>query len=91
MASSWGDKAPPSRQLAFSGLTWLGVLSNYVGTATWPRDLAILVVACGAIACATFAVIRSARSLLAWVAFAICLIFPVWLWQVIAGLGGDAF
>jgi hypothetical protein len=80
-------RAPALTSVAFSALTWLGVLSNYVWTATWPRDLAILVVACVAIACAIFAVIRGARSLLAWLAFAVCLIFPVWLWQVIVGLG----
>jgi hypothetical protein len=84
-------KAPAVVSLALSGLAWLGVLSNYVWAATWPRDLAILVLACGAAGAGLLAVARRARRALDWAALAVSVAFPVWLWQVLSGLSGDAF
>jgi hypothetical protein len=86
----------PSTTLAatsfvFSALTWLGVLVTYLWIATWPGDLLVLLLALTTIVCGALAVIRRARSALGWSALAVSLVFPVWLWQQLSALPGDAF
>jgi hypothetical protein len=76
---------------AFGALTWLGVLVTYLWFATWPGDLLILLLALTAIVNGALAVIRRARSALAWSALAVSLIFPVWLWEQLSALPSDAF
>jgi hypothetical protein len=77
--------------LFFSALTWHGVLAAYVWIATWPGDLLVLLLALAAIVYGVLAVVHRVRSPLAWSAFVVSLIFPVWLWQVLSSLPSDAF
>jgi hypothetical protein len=77
--------------LFFSALTWLGVLVAYVWLATWPGDLLVLLLGLAAVVYGLLAVIQRVRSPLAWTAFAVSLIFPIWLWKVLSSLPSDAF
>jgi hypothetical protein len=82
----------PVISLALSALAWLGVLILSVGTTvTWNRDLVVLLLALMALICGVVAVIYRRRSRAAWAAFAVSVIFPIWLWQLLSNLGGDAF
>lgn len=81
----------PVISLALSALAWLGVLViPYVG-ATWHRDLAVLLTAFIALIGGVAGVIYRRRSWTAWAAVAVSAIFPIWLWEVLSHLGGDAF
>jgi hypothetical protein len=77
--------------ILFSGLTWLSVLVVYAWSATVTTDALMLLLALAAFVLAVLAVVTRPRSLFAWIALAVGLIFPIWLWKVLSELPSDAF
>jgi hypothetical protein len=56
-----------------------------------PGSHLVLLLALAAIVCGALAVIRRVRSVLTWSALTVSLVFPVWLWEELSALPGDAF
>jgi hypothetical protein len=87
-------RALASGSLGISALAWLCVLILYtwhLGQLIWPLDLTAVASATTAIVIALCAVACNRRHRYAWLALAVSLIFPIWLWVQVQNLPSDAF